>query len=75
MSTDDLFENPANGDTTVSGLEGGSVHARQSPFGCGHITDQSTESGGGRHLQTFNRFNQEVGSLLDNVPAFDQFKS
>jgi hypothetical protein len=69
-----LFSVPAGGDTTVSGLEGGSVHARETPFGCGSIADQEVSNGGGRHIATFNRFNQEVGSLLADIPAFDPLR-
>lgn len=67
----DIFNVPAAEDTFVSGLSGGSVHARETPFGCGSIADQSVGNGKRRHIQTFNRFNQEVDSLLADKPAFD----
>jgi len=63
---DDLFSVPAGGDTFVSGLEGSDIHARETPFGCGSIADQSEENGSGRHIQTFNRFSSEVSELLQN---------
>jgi len=68
---DDLFSVPASDDTIISGVKGSNFHAHETPFGCGSIADQSVENGSGRHVQTYNRFNQEVDAQLSNFPAFD----
>lgn len=69
---DHIFQQPAVGDTSVSGLSGSSIHVHETPFGCGVITDQSVPNGQGRHVQTFNRFNSEVDRILSQVNTWKE---
>jgi hypothetical protein len=68
----EFFSVPGIGDTTISGMKGSDLHAHETPFGCGSIADQTVENGQGRHLATYNRFNDEVDTLLKDFPALQQ---
>lgn len=69
----DLFRLPSYGDTIIHGVKGSRIHAHESPFGCGVFTDQTASNGSGRHITTYNRFNNEVDSHLSNIPVFKPF--